>query len=337
MRTSTIRTSVTFAAIALLMLGPDLPAVSAYETETVASSDTTRFAVPNATFKYAERDTCDLYLDIYLPEEGSATSLEGRAKPTVLWIFGGGFFEGQRNDGITEWFRLLQKDGYSVVAIDYRLGLKGVSISPGINPKFIKAVAKAIDMGVEDLYSATLWINDNGDCYGLDANNIVLAGASAGAIIALQAEFDITNGKPLSSVLPEDFNYKGIMSFSGAAYCFDWNLRFAKEPCPIAFFHGTDDSIVPYRKISFLQVSMKGSDALVKTMKKSGYNNYNIYRFPDHGHEIAVNMGISYPEEMRFLEENVVRGQTRTIDAFVYDPVIPTPKWESNGFKQLYE
>lgn len=165
----------------------------------------------------------------------------------------------------------------------------------------------------------------------------MLAGASAGAIIALQAEFDITNGKPLSSVLPEDFNYKGIMSFSGAAYCFDWNLRFAKEPCPIAFFHGTDDTIVPYRKISFLQVSMKGSDALVETMEKSGYNNYNIYRFPDHGHEIAVNMGISYPEEMRFLEENVIRGRVRTVDAFVYDPAIPTPEWESNGFKQLYK
>lgn len=337
MRTSTIRTSVTFAAIALLMLGPDLPAVSAYETETAASSDTTRFAVPNATFKYAERDTCDLYLDIFLPDEGSATSLGGKTKPTILWIFGGGFFEGQRNDSITEWFRMLQKDGYSVVAIDYRLGLKGVSISPGINPKFIKAVTKSIDMGVEDLYSATLWIKDNGGCYGLDANNIVLAGASAGAIIALQAEFDITNDKPLSAVLPEDFNYKGVMSFSGAAYCFDWNLRFAMEPCPIAFFHGTDDTIVPYRKISFLQVSMKGSDALVKTMKKSGYYNYNIYRFPDHSHEIAVNMGISYPEEMRFLEENVIRGQVRTVDAFVYDPAVPTPEWESNGFKQLYK
>ena len=80
MKKSNIRISVTSVAVELLMLGSCLPAVSVYAAEAAASSDTTRFAVPNATFKYAERDTCDLYLDVYLPEEGSATVLP---KPSI--------------------------------------------------------------------------------------------------------------------------------------------------------------------------------------------------------------------------------------------------------------
>lgn len=329
----TLKTIVSAVTIfALLAIGSE----SNFSYAEEATQPALKRATPTATVKFADRDTCSLFLDIYAPSADAPTTLEGKAKPTILWIFGGGFMSGSRNDAVQFWFQKLLDDGYSVVAIDYRLGLKGFK-GAGINAKFIKATSKAIDMAVEDLYSATLWLIDNGAEYGIDASNIVLSGSSAGAITSLQAEYDICNAKPLSKMLPEGFNYTGVMAFAGAAYCFDWRLRFNEEPCPLALFHGINDTTVPYKGVELFQLSMCGSSNIVKALNKYGYRNYNIYRFVAHGHEIAVNMGISYPEEIHFLESNVIRGEVRTVDATIDDPTIPFPKWGAGGYKQIYD
>lgn len=46
---------------------------------------------PDGTYMFAQRDTCDLFLDVYEPAPGSMTSFEGKEKPTILFMFGGGF------------------------------------------------------------------------------------------------------------------------------------------------------------------------------------------------------------------------------------------------------
>ena len=62
--------------------------------------------------------------------------------------------EGNRRDGTAmEWFRDLTDDGYGVVAIDYRLGLKG---GRGVTAsEFVVLLERAINLAVEDLFSAT--------------------------------------------------------------------------------------------------------------------------------------------------------------------------------------
>lgn len=86
-----------------------------------------RELTPRWTLEYSRKDTSALFMDIYSPAEGSVTEIDGRRKPTILYVFGGGFMEGNRRDGTAmEWFRDLTDDGYGVVAIDYCLGLKGV-------------------------------------------------------------------------------------------------------------------------------------------------------------------------------------------------------------------
>ena len=52
----------------------------------------------SGTYMVAQRDTCDLYMDVYLPAPGSQTTIDGKAKPTILFVFGGGFITGSRND-----------------------------------------------------------------------------------------------------------------------------------------------------------------------------------------------------------------------------------------------
>ena len=75
---------------------------------------------PDATIKFADRDTCSLYFDYYAPSDGQA------GKPTVIYIFGGGFKNGHRSQlSRLDWFKDLTDSGYGVISMDYRLGLKG--------------------------------------------------------------------------------------------------------------------------------------------------------------------------------------------------------------------
>jgi hypothetical protein len=65
-------------------------------------------------------------MDIYEPAEGKTTTAEGLEKPTIVFMFGGGFITGERNNkAYSKWFNEMKNDGYRIVSIDYRLGLKG--------------------------------------------------------------------------------------------------------------------------------------------------------------------------------------------------------------------
>ena len=83
---------------------------------------------PDGTYVYEKRDTCDLFMDVYDPADGSEETFMGHRKPTIIFMFGGGFVGGQRdNQSYNSWFRQLTENGYRVISIDYRLGLKGAS------------------------------------------------------------------------------------------------------------------------------------------------------------------------------------------------------------------
>ena len=61
---------------------------------------------PDTTIMYAQRDTCNLYLDIYEPEGSKAYISEGIDKPTIIFMFGGGFIHGTRdNESYNKWFK----------------------------------------------------------------------------------------------------------------------------------------------------------------------------------------------------------------------------------------
>ena len=79
------------------------------------------------TYLYAQKDTNSLFLDIYDPVPGSPTEVDGTPKPGIIYLFGGGFVMGRRDDpSYVPWFHKLAEDGYRVISIDYRLGLRGV-------------------------------------------------------------------------------------------------------------------------------------------------------------------------------------------------------------------
>ena len=262
---------------------------------------------PDGTYMYERRDTCDLFMDVYNPAKGSQTTLMGKKKPAVIFMFGGGFIRGNRDDkSYNSWFRMLTDNGYRVISIDYRLGLKG---SSKVGIAQVNVLDDAIHLAVEDLFSATNFIIDNADQFGVDPSNLVISGSSAGAITAMQAEYEIANRTAWASVLPEGFNYAGVMSFSGAILSRKGPVKYAEEPCPTLMLHGTAD-------------------------KKFGYD-YNMYHFMDYGHEIAGSMYSTLDLQLKFLENNVIQGDKRIIEAWISDPDV----WKGSGpqsRKELY-
>ena len=279
---------------------------------------------PDGTYLYARRDTCDLFMDVYDPADGSEETFMGIQKPTVLFMFGGGFIRGTRDDeSYNSWFRMLTENGYRVISIDYRLGLKGTT---KVGVAQVNVLDKAIHIAVEDLFSATNFIIDNADQFGIDPSDIVISGSSAGAISVMQAEYEIANKTEWASVLPEGFNYAGVMSFSGAILSRKGKVKYETAPCPTMMLHGTADEVVPYRQIALFNLGFFGGGKLVERFKKFGYD-YNMYHFIDYGHEIAGSMYSTLELQMKFLESNVIQGKKRIIEAWISDPDV----WKGAG------
>ncbi len=115
---------------------------------------------------YIGENETDLYrrerckLDIYYPDTAGYT--------TIVWFHGGGLETGEKY--IPE---VLKKQGYGVVAVNYRL-------SPhATHPAYIDDAAEAI-----------VWTLKNIGKYGGDSNNLYVSGHSAGGYLALLVALD---------------------------------------------------------------------------------------------------------------------------------------------------
>ena len=295
----------------------------------IAISANARNIEADGTYMYVQRDTCELFMDVYHPKRGSQTTFAGKEKPTIIFMFGGGFIHGTRDDkSYMEWFSQMTENGYRVISIDYRLGLKG---SKKVGVAQVNVLDAAIHMAVEDLFSATNFIIENADQLRVDPSNIVISGSSAGAISVMQAEYELANRTSWAKVLPADFNYAGVMSFAGAILSRKGKVKYATDPCPTLMLHGTADKVVPYKQIKLFNLGFFGGKKLAERFKKFGYN-YNMYHYDNNGHEVAGAMDKTVDLQTGFIENNILLGQKRIIEALISDPeIVPA------GIKSLKE
>ena len=288
------------------------------------------------TYKVAQRDTCDLYMDVYDPVIFPDDTLN---RPTILFVFGGGFVMGQRDDPwVFPWFKLLNENGYRVVSVDYRLGLKGIKMKFDLFHLLQSAdyTKKAVDMGVEDVFASVRYLCDNAEELGVDPNNIVICGSSAGAMISLSSELEACNRTSRAAILPEGFHFAGVMSFAGAIMSDSGKPRYKRTPCPQLLIHGDKDEAVAYKKMGFGRRGMFGSSYLVeKVLKPAGYT-YQIYRYVGHSHDMSANMMANWPEEKRFLEVAVMGKNKLVIDSTVDDPTMPVIGAASVSLDDIY-
>ena len=283
-----------------------------------ASAQKSDFVPEKHTHLYAVKGADSLYLDHYIaPVEGK--------RPCVMFVFGGGFVRGQRDiERDIPYYHFLARNGYDVVSIDYRLGMKGVS-SPGMF-EFLRHFDKTINIAVEDLFSATNFILDNADEWQIDPSQIVVSGSSAGAITALQAEYIISNQRNGVEILKEGFNYAGIIAFAGAVFTLDGKPKWKNPTAPMLLFHGSSDTQVPYKKVSMFGMGMYGSKYIADKLKKAG-NPYWLYTVEYDTHSMAGKpMHFQQKEILIFLEEYVAQRRNLQRTTFTLDGAIPKAK-----------
>ncbi|MBN8876862.1 MAG: alpha/beta hydrolase [Sphingobacteriales bacterium] len=291
---------------ALIMLSTASMATSHAQQHLPASD------ISKHTFTYAIKDSA-LQLDYYSPP-----SLIAVKTPVVLFVFGGAFVGGHRDDTTyNRYFDTVVKNGYKVVSISYRLGLKGIT---NVSVFHTAPLRRAITMAVEDLYDATNWMIAHSDSLGIDTSAIILSGSSAGAVTVLEADFMKANLKKEAQVLPAGFRYAGIISFSGAILSYDGKLKYKSPPAPALLFHGTADKIVTCNKIKFFNKGLYGSSYIARVYRRSGLP-YYLFRVKDMGHEISViPMYSQLPVVIDFIRQYVTGKKQRQIDVLFKDP-----------------
>ena len=189
------------------------------------------------TYEYSQKEGESLKLDFYNPKNDSL-----RSRPLLVFMHGGGFAIGVRNDEeIVKLATSFAKKGYPVASISYRLSRKGKGFNCNTP---VKDKMDAFKLGGEDLLDAVCFIIDRKEEFNIDPSKIILAGSSAGAEAILMSTYN------------RDLFFKGnlryeavkpaaIVSLAGALT--NLELITSKNNYPGIFFHGTEDPLVPYQ------------------------------------------------------------------------------------------
>ena len=269
--------------------------------------------VEKQTFVYAVKQTDTLRLDRYV-----ALTPDSRTKPCLMFVFGGGFVGGRRdNASFLSYFEYYARKGYVVVSIDYRLGMKKAMQAGTLSEEtFPEAWITTLAMATGDLYDATAYVCDHASAWGVDKTRIVASGSSAGAITVLMGEYWLCNGHPLvAGKFTQDFSYAGVIAFAGAVCDTQDSLRWKRDPAPMLLFHGDADRNVPYGTIGVDGVWLFGSESIAGDLARRRVP-HAFYSVAETNHSMAWRpMTENRGEIDSFLEKLVFKGRRLVIGA----------------------
>lgn len=112
-----------------------------------------------------------LYLNVFTP------AADGRRRPVLFWIHGGGFTHGAASEAMYDGGRLAVRGDVVVVSANYRLGALGfLHLGDHLPDRGVSA-----NCGMLDLVAALEWTRDNIEAFGGNPANVTIFGESAGA------------------------------------------------------------------------------------------------------------------------------------------------------------
>jgi para-nitrobenzyl esterase len=118
-----------------------------------------------------------LTLNIWAP---AGTGAGGKDLPVFVWIHGGALVAGYSHETMYDGARLAQRGNMIVVSINYRLGILGYLAHPELSAESPDGVSG--NYGLLDQIAALKWVKRNIAAFGGDADNVTIAGESAGAL-----------------------------------------------------------------------------------------------------------------------------------------------------------
>jgi len=190
--------------------------------------------------KVAKNDKNAYVFDLYQPKGDTVKN-----RPLIIWMHGGGFKFGSKDTkGIQLWSATFAQRGYVCAAINYRLSSK--------DPLFnFDELLKASYYAVQDAKAAVLYFKERHKEYGIDPDRIILAGNSAGGIVALQTAYSTNVELAAIAKLPDTVagaKEKGLFKVSAVINLWGgiFDLRWMKNArVPVANILGSRDGVVP--------------------------------------------------------------------------------------------
>lgn len=116
-----------------------------------------------------------LVLNVFTPALGEGGH-DGRKRPVMVWIHGGGFAIGSGAGPRTDGSNLARKQDVVCVSLNHRLGALGYAYLGGFDPEF----ARSGNQGQLDLILALQWVRDNIATFGGDPDCVMIHGESGG-------------------------------------------------------------------------------------------------------------------------------------------------------------
>ena len=225
---------------------------------------------------YAKHGDREMKLDLYVPEKGAGPF------PMVVWIHGGGWIAGDKNDCPPLNLGYCQR-GYATASLSYRFS----NVAP-------------FPAQIEDCKAAIRWLKAHAKEYNLDPNHIGVWGGSAGGhlvcllgVTGKTKKFDVGENLDQTSEIHAVCNFFGPTEFLTGLDGFDPNTdltkalvgmytsllggpmsektELAKEASPITYadanaapfmhVHGTIDLLVPVAQAEILHDKLRAADA----------------------------------------------------------------------------
>jgi acetyl esterase/lipase len=258
--------------------------------------------------EYCQGGGHPLHMDIYRPKSN------GKTRPAVLWIHGGGWRSGGKDDN--HMAVVMAKSGFIAVTLEYRL-------SP--ESKFPSAV--------EDCECAVRYLRANAAKYSIDPRHIAVGGESSGGHLAMlaamagaQAKLEGQGGwNGISSRVQAVISYFGpadltaphptavdtiLESFLGTTFSKDPQLFKNASPVswvasgspPLLLIHGDDDMLVPLsqsQEMLELYHKVKSSAELI-VVKGAGHDFSQASSMP-----ISPSINEIESATIRFLSQNL--------------------------------
>lgn len=198
--------------------------------------------------KSFKRKLIDLQLDLYQP-----VGVEGK-RPLILFLHGGAFYVGDKQEpAYVDFCRHFASMGYVTASMNYRMGFH---VGKG-------EIERAGYVALQDAHAAMRFLVSNADKYGIDTDELFVAGSSAGSITALNLAFmteeyrpesshggkGLFNGDDLGTIdgsgnnIKADFHIKAVANMWGAV---SNTAIIGNSKTDIISFHGDADNVVPY-------------------------------------------------------------------------------------------
>ncbi|MCX2742296.1 alpha/beta hydrolase fold domain-containing protein [Mangrovivirga sp. M17] len=261
------------------------------------------------TLTYLRNNEQILELDYYDPVENDDMN-----KPLVVYVHGGGFGGGMRNEPkIIDFCERIAKKGYAVASVSYTLMMKGKGFGcdqpASTKMNVFYETAKEINHAIKFLI-------EKGDSLNINSEMIILSGSSAGAEAIVNSAYW---KKTQEGILDEDFKFAGVISMAGAIPNIDWVND--STAIPTQLFHGTCDNLVPYDEAPHHYcggnqpgyLMLYGSYSIMKKLQSLGKPFYMVTGCGG-GHEWNDRPWTSeFDDVIEFLYQDVYLGKNRQI------------------------